>query len=405
MKDVLLYSEDGKTVIGVSNKNVRSISIPYNVTSIRRAAFAGCGKLISIEIPDSVTSIGEGAFRDCNSLAYIEIPDSVTSIGDYAFAGCGKLISIEIPFWVKTIGKGLFRDCSKLTSIEIPDSVTKIGEDAFAGCGKLTAIKIPSGVVCINKSVFQGCSKLNSIKIPDSVTSIGVRAFYGCNSLAYIEIPDSVKVIRQGAFARCRFLYSIIIPQSVSYIGSRAFQNCNLNSVRLSPLTKYRKDSFDEKTEIINMKVFISYSYDSKAHETWVMKLAEDLTNRGIYVILDKWDLIPGRHMPNFMERGIGESDKVICILTPIYKEKAQNLKNGVGYEYSVISAEIFEGIPREKFIPILRSGDFKDANPFKGAFILDMREDYEYQEKLKDLIRYIYEIPRRPPLGRQQEI
>ena len=306
---------------------------------------------------------------------------------------------------MKSIGKGLLKNCSKLTSIDISDLVTKIGEEAFAGCGKLTSMKIPYGVVCINKSVFSGCSKLTSIEIPDSLTSIGARAFYGCDSLATIEIPSSVRVIREGAFARCRFLYSIIIPQSVRHIGSRAFRGCNLKSVRLSPSTKYAKDSFDEKTEIINMKVFISYSYDSKAHETWVAKLAEDLTNRGIYVILDKWDLSPGRHMPNFMERGIGESDKVICILTPKYKEKAQSLKDGVGFEYSVMSAEIFEGMPREKFVPVLRIGDFKDSNPFKGAFVLDMRNDDEYQEKLKDLIGYIYEIPRRPTLGRQVEI
>ena len=211
------------------------------------------------------------------------------------------------------------------------------------------------------------------------MTSIGDHAFWGCSGLRSIKIPDSV-----------------------IQIGNFAFNGCNLSRIDLSPSTKYEKYSFDEKTEIINMKVFISYSYDSKDHEKWVERLAEDLTKAGIYVIFDKWDLCPGSHMPNFMERGIGESDKVICILTPIYKEKAQKLKHGVGYEYSVMSAEIFDGIPREKFIPILRSGDIKDANPFSGAFLLDMRDDKEYDDNLKKLIGYIYEIPRRPPLGRR---
>ena len=41
-------------------------------------------------------------------------------------------------------------------------------------------------------------------------------------------------------------------------------------------------------------KVFISYSWTTPEHEEWVLNLANDLNDSGIFVVLDKWDLRPG---------------------------------------------------------------------------------------------------------------
>ncbi|MBO7251832.1 MAG: leucine-rich repeat protein, partial [Oscillospiraceae bacterium] len=65
----------------VNCSNLRSITIPDNVTYIGHSAFSGCRELTSINIPDKVTSIGSGAFNGCSSLTNITIPDNVTSIG------------------------------------------------------------------------------------------------------------------------------------------------------------------------------------------------------------------------------------------------------------------------------------------------------------------------------------
>ncbi|MBR4294659.1 MAG: leucine-rich repeat domain-containing protein, partial [Bacteroidaceae bacterium] len=104
MENVLELSEDGKTILGLYDKNVESITIPYGVTSIGGWAFCNCSSLESITLPYGVTSIGNYAFLGCSSLKSITLPDSVTSIGDRAFSGCSSLESITLPDSVTSIG-------------------------------------------------------------------------------------------------------------------------------------------------------------------------------------------------------------------------------------------------------------------------------------------------------------
>lgn len=50
-------------------------------------------------------------------------------------------------------------------------------------------------------------------------------------------------------------------------------------------------------------KLFISYSWSNPAHEQWVIDLANELTESGVYVFLDKWDLKEGHDSVAFMEK------------------------------------------------------------------------------------------------------
>ena len=107
-----------KLILGCKNS-----IIPWDITSIERAAFYGCTSLTSITIPDGVTSIGDLAFRYCSSLTSINIPNSVAFIGDYAFSYCTSLTSITIPNSVTSIGGSAFDNCSSLTSINYNGSI------------------------------------------------------------------------------------------------------------------------------------------------------------------------------------------------------------------------------------------------------------------------------------------
>lgn len=51
-----------------------------------------------------------------------------------------------------------------------------------------------------------------------------------------------------------------------------------------------------------NPKLFISYSWSNPTHEQWVIDLATELTQSGVHVILDKWDLKEGNDSVVFME-------------------------------------------------------------------------------------------------------
>ena len=149
-------------------------------------------------------------------------------------------------------------------------------------------------------------------------------------------------------------------------------------------------------------KVFISYSWDDKEHEEWVLKLAKELRrNNGIDVILDKWDMKLGKPLTHFMAHAVTDSDRVICVMTPNYKKKTENLDGGVGVEYSIITAEIQKDIKTRKFIPLFRSGE--DVPTFlAGRDYIDMRDDSKYDEAIEELVRDIFNKPKykKPELG-----
>lgn len=150
--------------------------------------------------------------------------------------------------------------------------------------------------------------------------------------------------------------------------------------------------------------VFISYSWDNKKHEDWVLKLATDLQSKyGIEIILDKWEMRLGKLLPHFMEHAITDSQRVICVMTTNYKKKTEKLAGGVGVEYSIISAEIQKDIKTEKYIPLFREGNLEDIPTFlSGRDFVDMRDDSKYNEEIKNLARDIWNEPKykKPKLG-----
>lgn len=77
-----------------NNRNLTTLIVGNNVTSISRYAFSGCSGLTSVTIGNSVKSIGNWSFSGCSGLTSVTIPASVTSIDDSAFWGC-RLTSIH----------------------------------------------------------------------------------------------------------------------------------------------------------------------------------------------------------------------------------------------------------------------------------------------------------------------
>jgi hypothetical protein len=150
--------------------------------------------------------------------------------------------------------------------------------------------------------------------------------------------------------------------------------------------------------------VFVSYSWDSEDHKDWVRQLADDLINNGINVILDQYDLEVGSDMTYFMEKSM-TADKILVLLTPNYKLKADDRKGGVGFEYSMISAEYYSSqAEKSKVIPILCNGNQKDSCPafVKTKVFHDMTEKPYYDAKLYELIKIIVDRPllEKPTIG-----
>lgn len=140
-------------------------------------------------------------------------------------------------------------------------------------------------------------------------------------------------------------------------------------------------------------RVFFSYSHDNESHKAWVKSAAEDLSRRGLDVILDQDNLRPGQDIHLFAEKAVESSDFVLLICTPDYAEKANGRKRGVGMEITLITSEIYAGAS-EKFIAVLRRGDYKESIPkfMSSKLFVDVRDDKDKEswEKLcEHLLRH----------------
>ncbi|WP_256925965.1 toll/interleukin-1 receptor domain-containing protein, partial [Enterococcus faecium] len=157
-------------------------------------------------------------------------------------------------------------------------------------------------------------------------------------------------------------------------------------------------------------KVFISYSWSNEEHKEKVIRLAEELVNLGIDVVLDEWDLKPGQDKYEFMEQIVTDSslDKVLIITDRVYAEKANKRQGGVGAETQIITPSLYEDLGENKFIPIIFEKDEDTGKAFlptyvKSRIYIDLSSDQVYQEGIEQLVRDIYEKPARikPALGK----
>jgi hypothetical protein len=156
------------------------------------------------------------------------------------------------------------------------------------------------------------------------------------------------------------------------------------------------EDQSKERT----VRIFISYSWDSEEHKEWALEFAKRLRSDGLDAIIDALDLRLGARAPKFMEASVRDSDRVLVICTPEYKRRFDLRKGGAGYEGHIITGEIVSEVGKNKFIPILRGGAWKDSVPtaLSGIHGVDLRLDSlaEYRKLLEEL----YDVTETVPVG-----
>lgn len=152
--------------------------------------------------------------------------------------------------------------------------------------------------------------------------------------------------------------------------------------------------------------VFISYTWESTEHKSWVKALAIQLQADGVRVTLDQWEVAPGDQLPAFMERSVRENKYVLVVCTPTYKQKSDARTGGAGYEGDIMTGELFGNSPSRKFIPVLRIGDVSSAVPswLRGRYHIDLSSshgDSNFEAQYHDLLTTLHgERERAPALG-----
>ena len=155
-------------------------------------------------------------------------------------------------------------------------------------------------------------------------------------------------------------------------------------------------------------RALLSYSWEGLEHRRWVSEFAERLQGEsGVEIIFDQWHLNPGNDKLHFMERAVADSNFVIVVCTPIYAERANERRGGVGYESMVITAELAEHILTNKFIPVLRKGTWASSQPtyLKSRMGVNLSDDPYHEDEYERLLRVLHGEPiQPPPIGSKPE-
>jgi hypothetical protein len=149
---------------------------------------------------------------------------------------------------------------------------------------------------------------------------------------------------------------------------------------------------------------FISYSWDDDTHRDWVRRLAERLRADGVDVSIDRWAAVPGDQLPAFMEKAIRDNEFVVIVCTPRYKQRSDRREGGVGYEGDIMTAEVMSAQKHRKFIPVLRSGSWREAAPswLSGKYYINLTGNPYSERDYEDLVRTLLGIRETaPPLGK----
>lgn len=108
------YSMRGISDVMITDRELRSVSLPTMVEYIGVGAFQNCRRLRRMEIPREVREISNRVFAGCKRLRYVGLNNRLKSIGTKAFYGCSSLKSLRVPFGCATFGENFVESTTEI---------------------------------------------------------------------------------------------------------------------------------------------------------------------------------------------------------------------------------------------------------------------------------------------------
>lgn len=121
------------------------------------------------------------------------------------------------------------------------------------------------------------------------------------------------------------------------------------------------------------VRVFISYAHDTTVpgHRDHALELAESLRRRGVMSYIDLWFEHEPIHWPRWMADQLRNSDVVLCLASPLYKERCEQLGDpsigrGARWEGALITSMMYADIVAApaKYISVLLEGTTPEHIP-----------------------------------------
>lgn len=309
---------------------------------------------------------GEGKL----SLLLIEAKEYAEQAGDKNFI---EFINCEIDGYV---------DTSLPAYREMNSEIVGTIQDSF---GRVTHKEYPLDFSVLSKDLGVDISKTN---IPDAIAFIESNIEHLKSQTALKPMPiQMVKMLDEIFNYNNPGLHLISASfkfgrASIEYILSKVRQELILGLKRIQP-----KEDAEIKSIVSlgnnnsNKKVFVTYAWENEEHNDTVISFVNFLREKGYDATIDrkKSQEETAINFNQMMVDGIRNADKVIVILSPKYKERADHTKGGVGFEFSIILEQL-KGTNNKFIFVSFGKSDYKEITPIAigGREILDLKKEQD---------------------------
>ena len=135
--------------------------------------------------------------------------------------------------------------------------------------------------------------------------------------------------------------------------------------------------------ETAEIKVFVTYCWEDEAHTKKVLSFTDKLRKMGYAAMVDQF-LMQEESAIDFnrmMIEEITKNHKVIVVLSPKYKKKADEFDGGVGKEYQLLT-KLFSEQPN-KIILVSFTSNYTEVTPlaFKDRFTIDLSQEKGFED------------------------
>lgn len=201
--------------------DLTTVTLPANLTSIPKDAFAGSAKLATVNFKTADASNNPSAREVTGNDNAITLPSGLTSLNNNAFAGtAATAVDLSKATGLATIGDSVFQNMTKLATVTLPSGLTTINQSAFQNDA---ALKTLSTAEASGGSNIQARDGEDTATFGKSLISIQQNAFYG-TGFTTVDLSKAVGTSASG---------SSQTTQTLS-VGSNAFTNmANLTTVKL----------------------------------------------------------------------------------------------------------------------------------------------------------------------------
>lgn len=167
---------------------------------------------------------------------------------------------------------------------------------------------------------------------------------------------------------------------SIQFILTKVRQEAIIGMQKINKQNQLKIDEVVPNS-IDAKNVFVTYAWEDEDHNDRVISFVELLIKNGYNASMDRKESqeVTSINFNQMMIEGIQNSDKVLIILSPTYKDKADKFIGGVGTEFSIILEELKTS--SNKYI-FLSFGDFdlEQIVPtgIKGRDVLNLKADQD---------------------------